>query len=289
MAFKDYRIRLDKPVKITLMLKYPEIDPVAVSIGPVSIHWYALTYIGGLLIAWWLLRGRAARGHVTWAPSDNKESVREIEDIVFYAALGIVLGGRVGSMLFYNFDDFLASPLELFKVWKGGMSFHGGLLGVLLAMWLYARSKGRTFFQMTDFISPVVPVGLGLGRIGNFINGELWGKPTDVPWGMEFQGVVVHASMLYEAFLEGLVLLIVLWWFSAKPRPTMAISGLFLLLYGIFRFGVEFVRVPDSHIGYLAWDWFTMGQLLSTPMILFGLILIAMAYKSKPQVASART
>ncbi|MEM7284094.1 MAG: prolipoprotein diacylglyceryl transferase [Pseudomonadota bacterium] len=263
------------------MLKYPEIDPVAISIGSVKIHWYALTYIAGLAIAWWLLRRRASRGHVTWQANSSEESVRDVEDIVFYSALGIVLGGRIGSMLFYNFDTFLQNPLELLKVWQGGMSFHGGLLGVLLAMALYAKSKGRTFFQMTDFIAPVVPVGLGLGRIGNFINGELWGKETTVPWGMEFKGVVRHPSMLYEAVLEGLVMFLVLWFYSRAGRPTRAISGLFLLLYGVFRFSVEFVRLPDGHIGYLLGGWLTMGQLLSAPMIVFGILLMFLAYREK--------
>ncbi len=261
------------------MLKYPDIDPVAISIGPLNIHWYALTYIAGLGIAWWLLKRRAAVGLVPWNAKSERQAVRDVEDIVFYAALGVVLGGRIGSMLFYNFDSLLKNPLEIFMVWRGGMSFHGGLLGVLLAMWLYGRSKGRTFFQMTDFIAPVVPVGLGLGRIGNFINGELWGKPTTVPWGMEYEGIVRHPSMLYEALLEGLVMFVILWFYSKKPRPRAAVSGLFLFLYGAFRFAVEFVRLPDGHIGYLAGGWFTMGQLLSAPMILIGLFLLARAYK----------
>lgn len=271
------------------MLKYPDIDPIAFSVGPLSVRWYALTYIISLLIAWWLLRRRALAGNVTWDNKNSEEDARSIEDIIFYAALGIVLGGRVGSMLFYNLDTFLANPIELLKVWKGGMSFHGGLLGVLLAMWLYARSKGRTFFQMTDFIAPVVPVGLGLGRIGNFINSELWGKPTTVPWGMEIGGITRHPSMLYEAILEGLVLFAILWFASSKPKPTKMISGLFLLFYGIFRFAVEFVRLPDQDIGYLAWDWLTMGQVLSVPMILFGFWLVFSANRRQPELAGAKS
>jgi len=205
-------------------------------------------------------------------------------------------------MLFYGFDQILANPLNLFRVWEGGMSFHGGLIGVLVAIWLFSRRHGLRFFQVGDFMAPLVPPGLFFGRIGNFINGELWGDRTDLPWGMRlpceiFPGQcadqppdallspAVHASQLYEAALEGLVLFLLLWWFSNRPRPTMAVSGLFLLLYGVFRFAVEFVRVPDAHIGYLAFDWLTMGQLLSTPMILFGALLLGLAYARRPSVA----
>jgi phosphatidylglycerol:prolipoprotein diacylglycerol transferase len=210
--------------------------------------------------------------------------------------IGVVVGGRLGYMLFYGFDQILANPLNLFKVWEGGMSFHGGLLGVFVAIWLFGRRLGLTFFQVGDFLAPLVPQGLFFGRIGNFINGELWGHRTDLPWGIRLPcddfprqcadqpagtllSPALHASQLYEAALEGLILFFVLWIFSNRPRPTMAVSGLFLLLYGVFRFLVELVRIPDAHIGYLAFDWLTMGQLLSAPMILAGALLLVLAYR----------
>ena len=259
------------------MLTYPEIDPVAVSLGPVAIHWYGLMYLIGFVGGWWLGVVRARQPESGWQTT-------EIGDLLFYVALGVILGGRVGYILFYNFGLFLDDPLKLFRVWQGGMSFHGGLLGVLLAMWLYGRKTGRSFFQVTDFMAPFVPIGLGAGRIGNFINGELWGAPTDLPWGMVFPFVDKqprHPSMLYEALLEGLVLFVVLWVYSSKPRPTRAVSGMFLLCYGVFRFGVEFVREPDAHIGYLAMQWLTMGHLLSAPMIVFGVLLLVLAYRKR--------
>jgi phosphatidylglycerol:prolipoprotein diacylglycerol transferase len=198
-------------------------------------------------------------------------------------------------MLFSGFDQILSDPLTLFRVWGGGMSFHGGLIGVCVAIWIFGRRHGLHFFQVSDFMAPLVPPGLFFGRIGNFINGELWGHRTQVPWGVQLPcdrfppqcldqpaGTLVsppvHASQLYEAALEGLVLFLILWAFSNRPRPMMAVSGLFLLLYGLFRFAVELVRIPDAHIGYLAFDWLTMGQILSTPMILFGLLFLGLAY-----------
>jgi phosphatidylglycerol:prolipoprotein diacylglycerol transferase len=259
------------------MLTYPDIDPVAVALGPVAIHWYGLMYLIGFVGGWWLGVVRARQPNSGW-------NTTEIGDLLFYVALGVILGGRVGYILFYNFGLFMEDPLMLFRVWQGGMSFHGGLLGVLLAMWLYGRKTGRSFFQVTDFMAPFVPIGLGAGRIGNFINGELWGAPTDLPWGMVFPFVdnqPRHPSMLYEALLEGLVLFVVLWIYSSKPRPTRAVSGMFLLCYGVFRFGVEFVREPDAHIGYLAMQWLTMGHLLSAPMIVFGVLLLALAYRKR--------
>jgi len=200
---------------------------------------------------------------------------------VTWIALGVILGGRVGSVLFYNFSDFISDPLMLFRIWEGGMSFHGGFLGVLLAMWLYGRHIGVGFWTLTDFIAPLVTVGLGAGRIGNFINGELWGKVTDVPWAVVVNGTPRHASQLYEALFEGLVLFLILWIYAAKERPRMAVSGLFLIFYGVFRFGVEFVRLPDAHIGYMAWGWLTRGQLLTIPMIIWGLALIYLAYRKQ--------
>lgn len=255
------------------MLTYPDIDPVALSIGPLVVHWYGLMYMIGFAGAWFLGRRRADR--MGWSKS-------QIDDLIFYAAMGVVVGGRVGYVLFYNFSSFLHDPIMLFKVWQGGMSFHGGLLGVLLAMYLFGRKVNARFFQVTDFIAPLVPIGLCAGRIGNFINGELWGKPTDAPWGMlvpHHSPVPVHASQLYEAALEGALLFAILWFYSQKPRAVGRVSALFLIGYGGFRFVVEFVRLPDAHLGYLAFNWLTMGQLLTLPMLLFGGILYL---KSKP-------
>jgi len=257
------------------MLMYPDIDSVALRLGPVEVQWYGLMYLIGFVGGWWLGRVRARKPNSGW------KSV-EIDDLLFYIALGVVLGGRFGYMLFYNIGGWLDNPLEVFRIWQGGMSFHGGLLGVLLACWLYGRKTGRTFFVVTDFIAPFITIGLGAGRMGNFINGELWGRPTELPWGMVFPYVDAqprHPTMLYEAFLEGLVMFIILWWFSSKPRPTMAVSGLFLICYGVFRLGIEFIREPDAHLGYLAFGWVTMGHILSLPMLLCGLLFMSIAYR----------
>jgi phosphatidylglycerol:prolipoprotein diacylglycerol transferase len=197
--------------------------------------------------------------------------------------LGVILGGRLGYVAFYNPAYFLANPADIAKIWQGGMSFHGGLAGVLIAMWLYGRRLGKTMWQITDFVAPLVPLGLGFGRIGNFINGELWGKPADVPWAFSINGVGLHPSQLYEAMLEGFVLFAILWIYSSKPRPYLAVSGLFLLLYGVFRFFVEFYRVPDAHLNYLALGWVTMGQILSLPMILVGALILYLAYRNKQE------
>ncbi len=258
------------------MLDYPDIDPVALAFGPVKIHWYGVTYVVGIVSAWYLLRWRAERNPLlNWKQA-------HIDDMVFFATLGIIIGGRLGSVLFYNLPYYLDHPIDILKIHQGGMSFHGGFIGVLLAMFRFARKMNSTFFQVTDFIAPVIPIGLGCGRIGNFINGELWGTPSTLPWAMIFPGagaVPRHPTQLYEALLEGLLLFIILWFYSAKTRPVMAVSGLFLLGYGVFRSGIEFVREADAHIGYLAFDWLTMGHLLSLPMIAFGILLIAVAYK----------
>lgn len=258
------------------MLIYPDINPIALSIGPLEVHWYGLMYLVGFIAGWWLGAVRARRREGTeWRPE-------EMADLLFYIALGIILGGRIGYTLFYNFSGFLADPLVIFRIWQGGMSYHGGMLGVFVAMWLYARNTGRTFFRVTDYIAPLVPIGLGTGRLGNFINGELWGRPTDLPWGMVFPFVDAqprHPSMLYELLLEGVVFFIILWLYSSKPRPTMAVSGLYLICYGVFRFAVEFVRMPDAHIGYLAFGWLTMGHLLSLPMIIIGLAFFGYAMR----------
>jgi len=206
----------------------------------------------------------------------------QVEDLLFYGAIGVILGGRIGYALFYDLPNVLHNPLTLFKIWQGGMSFHGGLLGVLVAIWLFGRKSGKAFFEISDFIAPMVPLGLFFGRIGNFINGELWGRASDVPWAMVFPtggAVARHPSQLYQAMLEGLLLFILLWWFSTKSRPRAAVSGAFLLGYGSFRFIAEFFRVPDPQYGYLAFDWFTMGQLLCTPMIVAGVVMIVWAYQ----------
>jgi phosphatidylglycerol:prolipoprotein diacylglycerol transferase len=264
------------------MINYPHIDPVAVHLGPLAVHWYGLMYLLGFVVCWSLTTWRvthSARGF----------TAEQVSDILFYTAMGIILGGRVGYVLFYAFSDFLANPLMLFQVWKGGMSFHGGLLGVIFSLWLYARKIGKNFVDITDLIAPVVPIGLGAGRIGNFINSELWGKVTDLPWGMIFPNggaLPRHPSQLYEFFLEGVMMFTILWLYSSKPRPRWAVSGLFLILYGVFRVLVEFVREPDVQIGYLAFGWVTEGQLLSLPMVFFGLIMMIYAYRRKTQCNS---
>lgn len=256
------------------MLSYPVIDPVAVSLGPVKVHWYGLMYLLGFAAVYVLGRYRARQ---PWSPIKPEA----IEDLVTYGALGVILGGRIGYILFYNFGEFLKDPVILFKIWEGGMSFHGGMLGVFAAMWFFSKQQGCTVLQLTDIIAPMAPIGLGAGRIGNFINSELWGRPTDVPWAMVFPTggpLARHPSQLYEAFLEGLVLFAILWWYSAKPRPVMAPTGLAILLYGCFRFFAEFFRMPDAHLGFIALDWLTMGQLLSLPMIIVGGLMFYFAH-----------
>ncbi|MDI4637944.1 MULTISPECIES: prolipoprotein diacylglyceryl transferase [Halomonadaceae] len=250
------------------MLNYPAIDPVAIALGPFKVHWYGLMYVIGFVAAWWLGRRRASRVGL---------SGDDVGDLIFYAAIGVVVGGRLGYAFFYGLDRLLADPLWLFQVWDGGMSFHGGLLGVLVAALLFARKHRLAFFQLTDFVAPLVPIGLGAGRIGNFINTELPGRLTDLPWGMPFPGMGPaprHPSSLYEAVLEGAVLFAILWWVSATPRRRGLVSGLFLVCYGGFRFLIEFVRLPDPQLGFIAWNWLTMGMLLSLPMILAGGLLM---------------
>ncbi len=267
-----------------------QIDPIALSLGPLKIHWYGLMYLLAFAVAWWLGRRRVRAGRLPGV-DDNS-----FGDLMFYGMLGVVLGGRIGYVFFYNFGDFLKDPLMLFKVWEGGMSFHGGLLGVMVAIGWWARRNRLNYFDVVDFIAPLVPAGLGFGRIGNYIGGELWGKPTEGSLGVVFprslpepfasmdaatlraqfdagilDSFARHPSQLYQATLEGLVMFCVLVWYSRRPRPRYAVSGLFALLYGLFRFAVEFVREPDQQIGYLAFGWLTMGQVLSTPLILLGL------------------
>ena len=258
------------------MFQYPNIDPVAFALGPLQVHWYGLMYVLGFVAGWFGLRARSRRADSPVAPA-------RVEDLIFYIAIGVFVGGRVGYMLIYDWGSLVDDPLRLFYVWRGGMSFHGGLIGVLLMMALFAKRTGQTFFAITDFLAPWVPPALGFVRIGNFINGELWGAETsaDAPWSVVFEGVPRHPTQLYEAFLEGLVMLVVLVWFSARPRPRMAVSGLFLLLYGVFRFGVEFIRLPDAHIGYEAFGWVTRGQILTAPMIVAGIMLLVLAYRRR--------
>jgi len=256
------------------MLTYPEIDPVIFALGPLKVRWYGLMYVIAFLLAWWLARKRALNSWSVIKPA-------QVDDLLFYGMLGVIIGGRVGYAFFYGWEQLTTDPWYLFKITQGGMSFHGGLAGVMIAMWLYSRHLGVRVWGILDFVAPIVPLGLGFGRIGNFINGELWGKPTDVPWGFNVNGTVLHPSMLYESLLEGLLLFAILWTFSRKERPFMSVSGLFLLVYGMIRFAIEFVRMPDSHIGYLALGWVTMGQVLSLPMIVFGALLLAMAYKRR--------
>jgi phosphatidylglycerol:prolipoprotein diacylglycerol transferase len=283
------------------MIYLHQIDPIAFRIGPLQVHWYGIMYLVGFASAWWLGRRRIRAGRL---PGVDEQG---FGDLLFYAMLGVVLGGRIGYMLFYAFGDLLANPLSLFKVWEGGMSFHGGLLGVVVAIVLWARRRKLHVFDVIDFVAPLVPPGLGFGRIGNFVGGELWGKYTQAGWGVIFpraetgidrlppaqlqaqyasgalDALARHPSQLYQAALEGLVLFCVLWWYSARPRPRYSVAGLFALLYGIFRFLVEFVRIPDVQIGeggYLAFGWLTMGQVLSVPLILVGLYWLWIARRA---------
>lgn len=259
-------------------MPFPHIDPIALQIGPVAIHWYGLMYLAGFALAWLLGRWR-----IQHHPCGL--TLRDLEDIIFYGVLGVVLGGRLGYALFYKFDDYLAHPASLLYVWQGGMSFHGGLLGVVIAMLIFARKRGLRLLKIGDFIAPLIPLGLAAGRLGNFINGELWGRPSDLPWAMVFpgsqDGIARHPSQLYEMGLEGFVLFAVVWWFARKPRPIGQISAIFLVAYGVLRFLVEFTREPDVFLGLLA-GGLSMGQLLSIPMILIGLGLYWWAARQSP-------
>jgi phosphatidylglycerol:prolipoprotein diacylglycerol transferase len=278
------------------MIPYPAIDPIIFSMGPLAVRWYGLMYVIGFAAAWWLARRRAARPDSTWQPAD-------VDDLIFYAAIGVILGGRLGWIAFYGGEQVLQDPLTIVRIWEGGMSFHGGLIGVVIAVLIFARQRERRFPDVLDFLAPLPGLGIFAGRIGNFINGELWGKQTTAAWGFIVDpaplypvqaaeatrlcqrfGVDpcvlhVHASQLYEGILEGLVLFVILWVFTRRQRPRLAPSGLFLIIYGLCRFAVEFVRVPDENRGYLLFDWVTMGQLLSLPMIIVGALLMAWAYR----------
>ncbi|AWV08133.1 prolipoprotein diacylglyceryl transferase [Marilutibacter maris] len=281
------------------MIVLHQIDPIAFGLGPLKVHWYGIMYLLGFLTAWWLGRLRIRAGRL---PGVDEQG---FSDLLFYAMIGVVLGGRLGYVFFYGFSELLQDPLMLFRIWEGGMSFHGGLVGVMAAALWWARRNGLHFFDVMDFVAPLVPPGLGFGRLGNYIGGELWGKPTGADWGVVFPHALPeqyanlpleqlralhangaldafarHPSQLYQASLEGLAMFLLLWWFSRRPRPRYAVAGMFALLYGCFRFLVEFVRVPDVQLGYLAFDWLTMGQVLSTPLIALGLFWLWLSRRS---------
>jgi phosphatidylglycerol:prolipoprotein diacylglycerol transferase len=267
------------------MLNYPDINPIALNLGPIKIHWYGIMYVIGFAVAWWLARREAKRPGSTW-------KAEQVDDLIFWAMVGVILGGRIGYVLVYvlPFERTLLTQdwLYPFKIWQGGMSFHGALVGVFVALALYARRQGRSALDVLDFTAPLPGIGFFAGRVGNFINGELWGAPTQWKFGFLVtdaatgQEVGRHASQLYEAGLEGIALFLLVWWFARRPRSRGAVVGLALAWYGVVRFLVEFVRLPDSQIGYLAGDWFTMGQLLSLPMIIAGVALLARAWQQPP-------
>ena len=262
------------------MINYPSIDPVALSLGPLKVHWYGLTYLGGLLFAWWLASRRADR-------ADSPIARAQVDDLIFYSAVGIIVGGRLGYVLFYGLDRWLDDPMWLFRVWEGGMAFHGGLLGVIGALWVFARRQRIAFAGVADFVAPLTPVGLALGRLGNFIGQELWGRPSDVPWAMIFPrdplALARHPSQLYQFALEGCLLFFIVWIFSLRPRPQWSVAGVVLVGYGTLRFIAEFFREPDAHLGFQAFGWLTRGQLLCLPMFLLGLWLLHYAYRGRKQ------
>lgn len=264
-------------------IQFPQIDPVIFSVGPISLRWYGLMYLIAFGLAWWLANRQAKNTGGRWTE-------QQVSDLLFVGFLGVILGGRVGYVLFYQFDMFLSEPLYLFKIWTGGMSFHGGLLGVLLAMAWFAWRNNKSYLQLGDFVAPLIPLGLAAGRLGNFINAELWGRPTDVPWAVLFPGagpLPRHPSQLYEFALEGIVLFGLILLYRRFNPPTGALGGLFLLGYGSARFYVEFYREPDAHLGVLS-AGMSMGQWLSLPMILAGIGLIIFAYvRNAKQVSNA--
>jgi phosphatidylglycerol:prolipoprotein diacylglycerol transferase len=283
------------------------LDPIAFQLGPLAVHWYGLMYLGGFFGGWWLAELRRRRGRLP-------VSRNQLVDLLYYVVLGIIVGGRLGYMAVYYrpWSWLWTEPWAVFEVWDGGMSFHGGLVGVMLAVGWWSHRRKLHYFDTIDFVAPMVTIGLFLGRIGNFINGELWGKPSHLPWsviyphahGEDLAYVAAHPAWrgvfarygglprqpteLYEELLEGAVMFIVLYVYSIKPRPRYRVSGWFALMYGYFRFGVEFVRLPDAQIGYLAWGWLTMGQVLSLPLIALGLVLLALSVRAPTLPVVAR-
>jgi phosphatidylglycerol---prolipoprotein diacylglyceryl transferase len=251
------------------LFNHPQINVVALQIGPLKIHWYAISYLLGFAFAWWIAKIRAAKLNYHW---DNEI----ISDLIFYCALGVIVGGRLGYVLFYGLTELFSDPWFIFKIWHGGMSFHGGLLGVVIGLFFFARKMNLSWIEMLDFASVLTPIGLGLGRIGNFINSEVWGRITTVPWAVIFPNggpLPRHPSQLYEALGEGLLLFTIVWFYNTKKSPKGLTISLFLICYGLIRFGLEFFREPDAHLGFIAMNWLTMGQLLSLPMLLIGGLL----------------
>lgn len=261
-----------------MIIEHPQFNPVALSLGPLEIHWYGLMYLIAFAIAWFLGRRRLQQGYLDI-------SQKRFEDLLFYGIVGVILGGRLGYVLFYQPGFYLQNPLAALAIWDGGMSFHGGLIGVLVAMLIFARRENKSFFEIGDFVAPLIPLGLAVGRWGNFMNGELWGRPTNGDWGMIFPMVdhlPRHPSQLYQIALEGILLFVIVWFYSKKLRPTGCVSAVFLMGYGIFRFIAEFGREPDAHLGLVALD-LSMGQWLSLPMIVLGIVLfVVSAKKSRP-------
>lgn len=272
-------------------MHYPNIDPIILSLGPVAIRWYGLAYLAAFGVCWWLGNRQTERRFPDWTH-------QQVSDVVFYGALGAVLGGRLGYALFYGFDSFLRDPMFLLRIWDGGMAFHGGLVGTAVALWWFGRKTGKTAWQVGDFVAPLVPIGLGFGRLGNFANTELPGRMTESAWGLVYpcsadairsinplcsgawETFARHPSPLYQAFAEGVVLFAFVWWVAARPRPSGMISGAFLTGYGVLRFVTERFREPDGHLGFIAFDWLTMGQLLSLPMVIVGILIVAWAKRS---------
>ncbi|MDX8379655.1 MAG: prolipoprotein diacylglyceryl transferase [Gallionella sp.] len=260
------------------MLVYPHINPIALQLGPIAVHWYGLMYMAGFMTFLWLGRRRIVMlNH----PQINNKL---LDDLLFYGVLGVILGGRMGEVLFYNPDYYFSHPLKIFAVWEGGMSFHGGFLGVLVAMGYFAHQQKIRWLELMDFIAPLVPPGLAFGRLGNFINGELWGRPTNLPWGMVFprvDNVPRHPSQLYEFALEGVLLFAIMWIYARKPRPVGAVSGLFLIGYGSLRFIAEFARNPDDGIFGLMTFGVSMGQWLSLPMVIIGILMMVWSIRRR--------